>query len=308
MIALRADWVLPEKPKTLGSDNMIRNAEAYCAVGGVSHIMLLALVLMLAPLPGVAEQLPGDDWSRFSDADIVLIGEVHDNPHHHNNQARAVAALKPGAIVFEMLTPDLAASVTAENRTDLDALSKALQWDARGWPDFAMYFPIFSAAPEAAIIGGGLPREDVRRATKEGAAAVFGDGSEIFGLDQDYADDVQAELEFEQQWAHCNALPPENLPGMVEAQRLRDAAIARASLAAVYESRAGEVFSPVIVITGNGHARSDLGVQALLARLPEGFSVLSVGQLESEPEEPPKFDYWIVTDAVERPDPCEAFE
>ena len=35
-----------------------------------------------------------------------VIGEVHDNPHHHRNQARAVAALKPGAIVFEMLTPE----------------------------------------------------------------------------------------------------------------------------------------------------------------------------------------------------------
>ncbi len=275
---------------------------------GVSQIIRLAVVLMLVPLLAFAEQLSGHDWSGFAGVDIVVIGEVHDNPHHHRNQARAVAALKPGAIVFEMLTPELAASVTAENRNDPDALSAALEWETRGWPDFSMYFPIFSAAPEAVIIGGGLPREDVRRATNDGAAAVFGGGSSIFGLDQKYSEILQTELEFEQQEAHCNALPPEILPGMVEAQRLRDAAIAKASLAAVYESRAREVSSPVIVITGNGHARMDLGVPSILAGLPEGFSVLSVGQFENDPFESPVFDYWIVTDAVERPDPCEAFK
>lgn len=263
---------------------------------------------MLVPLPVLAEQLSGDDWSEFPAADIVVIGEVHDNPHHHRNQARAVAALKPGAIVFEMLTPELAANVTAENRNDPDALSQALEWEARGWPDFLMYFPIFSAAPDAAIIGGGTPKDVVRRATIEGAATAFGDGSAIFGLDQGYADDVQTELENEQKAAHCDALPLEVLPGMVEAQRLRDAAIAQASLAAVFESHARASTGPVIVIAGNGHARSDFGVPSLLEKLPEQFSVLSIGQFESDPMDPPTFDFWIVTEGVERADPCEAFK
>ena len=267
-----------------------------------------ALVLMLVPLPAFAEQLSGEDWSRFQVADIVVIGEVHDNPHHHRNQALAIAALKPRAIVFEMLTPELAAKVTVENRNDPVALAEALRWDARGWPDFSMYFPIFAAAPDAAVIGGGLPRQAVRRAITEGAASVFGDGATIFDLDQGYADDLQATLESEQQAAHCNSLPSEMLPGMVEAQRLRDAALGRASVAAIYESRARGATSPVVVITGNGHARSDLGVPSLLAGLPAGISVLSVGQFENDPPDPPNFDYWIVTEAVERSDPCEAFE
>ncbi len=272
------------------------------------QIVRLALVLMLVPLPAFAEQLSGEDWSDLQAADIVVIGEVHDNPHHHRNQALAVATLKPRAIVFEMLTPKLAAKVTAENRNDLDTLSEALQWEERGWPDFSMYFPIFSAAPDAVIIGGGLPREAARRAITEGAASVFGDGAAIFDLDQGYADDLQAALESDQQAAHCNSLPPEMLPGMVEAQRLRDAALGRASLAAIYESRARGATSPVVVITGNGHARSDVGVPSLLGKLPAGLSVLSVGQFESGPTDPPNFDYWIVTEGVERSDPCEAFE
>ena len=211
------------------------------AIEGARQILRLFIVLMLAPWPAVAEQLSDDDWSGFASADIVVIGEVHDNPHHHINQALAVAALSPGALVFEMLTPELAASVTNENRSDPDVLADLLEWEARGWPDFSMYFPIFLAAPEAAIFGGGIPREDVRRATSEGAAAVFGDGAAIFALDQDYAEDIQLKLEAEQQAAHCNALPPETLPGMVAAQRLRDAALSRAALAAVYETRARAV-------------------------------------------------------------------
>jgi uncharacterized iron-regulated protein len=268
----------------------------------------LVIGLTFVPLPALAEQLTGEDWSDFQAADIVVIGEVHDNPYHHKNQARAVASLKPQAIVFEMLTPDLAAKVTAENRSDPEALAETLRWDERGWPDFSMYFPIFSAAPDAAIIGGDLPREAVRLAMTEGAAAVFGDGAAIFDLDQDYPDDLQATLEAEQQIAHCNSLPPEMLPGMVEAQRLRDAALGRASLAAIYESRARGATSPVVVITGNGHARRDSGVPFLLANLPAGLSVLSVGQFENDPMEPPKFDFWVVTEGVERPDPCEAFK
>ncbi len=266
------------------------------------------IVLVFAPLPAVAQQMSGEDWSGFAKADVVVIGEVHDNPHHHLNQALGVAALDPGAIVFEMLTPELAGRIGAENRNAPDVLAETLEWEERGWPDFSMYFPIFAAAPQAAIFGGGLPNEDVRRATTDGAAAVFGASAAIFELDQDYGDAVQQELQAEQQVAHCNALPPASLPGMVEAQRLRDAALARGTLAAVYESRARAASSPVVVITGNGHARSNLGVPSLLKMLPDGLTVVSVGQFEIDAPKNPNFDYWMVTEASDRPDPCLAFK
>ncbi len=265
-------------------------------------------MLFIAPWQAFAGELSGEDWSILAKAEIIIFGEVHDNPFHHENQADAVAALAPGALVFEMLTPDLAARATAENRQNPRDLDKALAWDARGWPEFSMYFPIFAAAPEAVIIGGGLPREKVRRAAIEGAAKVFGEEAAAFGLDRDYDEDVQLMLEAEQQAAHCNALPAEMLPGMVEAQRLRDAALARAAINALDDIRAGAGSSPVVVITGNGHARGDFGVPSLLAILPDAPLVYSIGQFEGAPSESPKFDFWIVTDSIERPDPCEAFE
>lgn len=237
------------------------------------------------------------------------MGEVHDNPAHHQTQAQAVAALNPAALVFEMITPELAAEVTPERvarSPEPEALlSVLLKWEERGWPDFGMYYPIFAAASDAAIFGGAVPREDVRRAVGEGAAAVFGDAASSFGLDQALPDDELATREEGQQVAHCNALPETMLGGMVEAQRLRDAALARAVLAALAESRARGSDAPVVVITGNGHARRDWGIPVYLAQ--HDLDVVSVGQFEIEAPEAPAFDAWIVTDAVDRPDPCEAF-
>ena len=90
---------------------------------------------------------------------------------------------------------------------------------------------------------------------------------------------------------------------MVEAQRLRDATLAEAVLA----ERAAVPGRPVVLITGNGHARRDRGVPALLARAAVGLEVLTIGQLESAPEAPPPFDLWLVTAPAERSDPCDTF-
>jgi hypothetical protein len=63
----------------------------------------------------------------------------------------------------------------------------------------------------------------------------------------------------------------------------------------------------VVVVTGNGHARADWGVPALLARPRRKWAVFTLGQFEAEPEAPVPFDAWTVADPVDRPDPCAAF-
>jgi uncharacterized iron-regulated protein len=240
--------------------------------------------------------------SNLPPADIVLLGEVHDNPAHHLNQAAAVAAIRPAAIVFEMLDPAQAARVTPELLASEAELGAALEWEAAGWPDFAMYYPIFAAAGDARIHAGTETVEAARRAVREGAAPVYGEGAEVFGLDAALPEAEEAARIDEQRVAHCDALPADLLPGMVEAQRLRDAWLARAALAAHAETG-----GPVVVITGNGHARRDWGVPALLARAAPDLSVLTVGQYEETAEDAPPFDLWLVTEPAERPDPCAAF-
>ncbi len=253
----------------------------------------LGATLLLAASPAAAE---------VPQADVVIIGEVHDNPAHHVNQAEIVAGLAPAALVFEMLLPEQAAAVTPALRDDAAALADAVDWEGRGWPDFAMYHPIFTAAPEASVHGGDWPRDEVRQAVSDGAAAVFGDGAARFGLDQPLPAQEQGRREALQAAAHCDALPEAMLPGMVEAQRLRDAALAQAALDA-FEAAGG----PVVVITGTGHARRDWGVPALLGVAAPELSVFSIGQFEVDPGPDAPFDRVIVTEQVERADPCEAF-
>ena len=203
--------------------------------------------------------------------DVLVLGEVHDNPAHHALQAARVAELEPSAIVFEMLTPAQAGKALPDLRGDPAALAKALEWSKSGWPDFEMYYPIFAAAPEAAIYGAQVPREEAREAL--------------------------------QMSAHCDALPPDILPGMVDIQRLRDAALARAVLNALDETG-----GPVAVITGNGHARRDWGMPAVLEFARSGLEIVVLGQTEDDGPLEGDFDEVISAPAVDRPDPCAAFK
>lgn len=261
----------------------------------------LAGIWLAGAAPANAAPIVLDDLSRLPPAEIVLLGEVHDNPHHHAAQAAALAAIRPAAVVWEMLTADQAARLP-QDLSDPDTVAEAVGWAGSGWPDFAMYHPLFLAAPDALHLGAGVPRERARRVFEAPLAEVFGPLAPRFGLDRDLPAAEQAAREAEMQAAHCDALPAHLLPGMVAAQRLRDAELARLALAALADAG-----PPVAIVTGNGHARTDWGVPALIAAQVPGLRVLSVGMLETEPGAPPPFDLWLVTPPAERADPCAAF-
>jgi len=235
--------------------------------------------------------------------DVAILGEVHDNPAHHTEQAAQVARLQPAAIVFEMLTEEQAARVTPELRGDAEALADALDWDESGWPDFSMYHPIFTAAPDAEIYGAAVPRDAARAVFDTGPAEAFGPEAARYGLDRDLDPVEQTTREAMQMAAHCDALPEEMLPGMVAVQRLRDAMLARAVVQAVDETG-----GPVAVITGNGHARRDWGVPAVLAEVAPDLDIWVLGQTEEDRPLEGGFDVIKSAPKVERPDPCAAFQ
>lgn len=243
---------------------------------------------------------------QLANADVVVLGEVHDNPGHHANQAWLVAQLRPGALVAEMLNvvDDPAIKAYLDAGGDRNGIAVVVGWEKSGWPDWAMYAPIFQALPDGAVIAGaGMPRETVRRVMTEPAADLIGDTRLRPVLRRALAPELRAELEAEMVESHCGHLPPEMAPMMVEAQRLRDASLAAAVLRVV-EMGAG----PVVVITGNGHARRDRGVPAILAEVAASLSVISVGQLETEagvPNGANAFDVVWLSPPHPRPDPCD---
>jgi len=249
--------------------------------------------------------------------DVAILGEVHDNPDHHAAQAWLVAKTAPGGLAFEMIPTRLegAAARLRADGADADALGTALEWESRGWPDWAMYAPIMAAAPQAVVTGGAVERPALAVAMRDGALAggraAIGAAAPLYGLETPLPPDAQAAATAEQIAAHCDAIPEAMAAGMVDAQRLRDAAFADAALRA--RAMAGD--APVALIAGKGHARRDRGAPQALAAAAPGLTVAALALVElgaatdwrAYAGDPPVYDYLWFTAAAEREDPCAAF-
>lgn len=261
-------------------------------------ILRLVFLTLIFALPAHAEE--GDFVvPDLPAADIYVLGEVHDNPHHHLTQAALISRLNPAAVVFEMLTSEQAALVRSTEVAD----PEALDWTDSGWPDFGLYAPVFEAAEDRAIYGAQITRDQARAAMRDGLVASFNGVATRFGLTKPVPpDQLDARLAL-QDAAHCGAMPPEMLPMMVEIQRLRDAELARSALEAL-----DTVGGPVVVITGNGHARSDWGVPAMIRLARPATVVTALGQTEDDQPPQGPFDLVVSAPAVDRPDPCAIFQ
>ncbi|CDK99382.1 conserved exported protein of unknown function [Magnetospirillum gryphiswaldense MSR-1 v2] len=251
-------------------------------------------------------------------ADMVLLGETHDNADHHALQAWMVGRLmvpsspKP-LLAFEMLDrsqgPALEAHLAAHPK-DADGLGAAVGWDKSGWPDWALYRPIAKAALEegAAVATANLSKDDSRAIAKGDIPTPWRDK---LGLETPQDPGQRQAMEADIQAGHCNMLPERALPAMVRVQRARDAAMAWTMAQA----------PRAVLIAGAGHVRNDRAVPVHLASMAKGKHVLALAFLEVQPgkTEPAQhaevydtdhlpFDAVWFTPKAERTDQCEAFK
>ncbi len=247
------------------------------------------------------ELIPEDVLAAMQNADVVILGEIHDNPRHHLVQTEALGAISPSAVVWEMITEEGAQRLAQTAASDPEELSRILRWAESGWPPLSMYYPVFQAS-DAPVYGAMVPRTAARAAMEKGAATALGADAARYGLTVPLSPEDQAAREADQLAAHCDALPAEMLPQMVSIQRLRDAVLTRAILRADEETG-----GPIAVITGNGHARTDRGIPTFLSRLKPGLKVFVLGQSEGGVIDG-TFDAVIDSPEIEREDPCKAFE
>lgn len=290
---------------------------ALCACAGeqtASSIVPAAEVLVSEPtfIADGAKTTEADLVARLRTADVIVLGEVHDNPQHHAIQARLVSRLSPAGLAVEMIpsASEEGVGVFLNQGGRYGDIGPAVGWDRLGWPDWALYRPIFQAAEGAVVTGGALASRRIRQALDDGAeaaAAAAADPVLVRALSNGLPEKNRKAMEAEMIAAHCNKLPLSVARTMVEAQRLRDASFAAAVL------RARRDGGPVVLITGTGHARADHGVPLYLARLAPELKVMSVGFLESEQPSVEAaagqpFDAIVVTLPALRDDPCLAFQ
>ncbi len=253
-------------------------------------------------------------------AELVLLGETHDNADHHAVQARLVRAMvaagrKP-AVAFEMLDTDqqskVDAAIAADPRSP-DAVARAIHWSEGGWPDFAIYRPLFSVVAEAGlpIVAANLSRAQARSVVRGGASTLAPAVRAVLDRAGALPADAQKDMREEMKSSHCGELPDSLLDPMVTMQRVRDAQLAERLLAAPPSAGA-------VLIAGTGHVRTDRGVPSYLAREAPRRTVLAVGMLEVVPEatspeayaaqfgvETLPLDFVVFTPAAAREDPCE---
>lgn len=267
-----------------------------------------------------------------ADADLIVLGEVHDNPAHHAlrgavlerlaKEREAAGRPKP-AVVMEHLRTDQQSALDrftelqrdAEGKGTADALLGFLDWDATGWPPQSMFQPLFRDILSArlAIVPGDAPRDDIRNVARQGIAALDDAMRQrlklVEPLPKPLADTLAAELKE----SHCGLMPEAALAPMAIAQRYRDAHLADALV------KAADKAGAAALLTGNGHVRADRGVPYYLRKMAANRTLLTVMLVEVEdgktdastyvqrgPDGSPVSDLVVLTTRAEREDPCES--
>ncbi len=260
---------------------------------------------------------------RLARADFVLLGERHDNPDHHMLQAEVLRSLiavgRHPAVAFEMLGLDDASIIAghlAAAPNDAAGLGRAVNWNQRGWPDWAMYQPIAEAALQAKlrIVATNLPLATARKMSRDGLAALDPRVMRELGLDRPPPEPVFASMAADIRDAHCGYAPEKSLKPMVDVQRARDAQMAQSLIAAGDPGGA-------ILVAGAGHVRDDYGIPVYIRAKAPDKRVISISFVEVDKQKTTPqsyalpysdgrlpFDYVWFTPRIDDEDPCEKFK
>jgi uncharacterized iron-regulated protein len=257
------------------------------------------------------ESLTPTEKVAFESANVVLLGEQHDNPVHHQIQAEVLRRLgeegRLRAVIFEQVDWEYQGILMQANSDNLDQLAQKLDWANSGWPAWDMYRPLFETAVryKAKLVAGGLPKNRVPLLYNSGYEIAFS-AAEIERirlrqpLDEMALRSVRAEI-YE---GHCKLIPEDQVEKMVPVQRARDGALTKGYL------READLSGVSVFILGNAHARKEFGVPTLLRAVDPKLKIWSLGmqEIQSQPFPPEAFDKVWITPSVERDDPCAAMK
>jgi uncharacterized iron-regulated protein len=269
-----------------------------------SHTLtLLASAWVAATLAACAA--PALDWPP--DRPLVLLGEVHDNAEGHRLRLRAFDELlargaRPALVMEQFDRQDQPATATALARRPAPTASalvaevlaarsgaagKGPAMGGSGWT-WSYYEPFIERALRYGlpIVAANVGRDEARRVMREGLAA--------HGFDAAVPADILAGLAGEVEASHCGQVDDALARRMALAQVARDQQMARAVVA--HASRGA------VLLAGNGHVRTDLGVPRWLPAEQRARS-LAVGVLE-QGTTATAFDRRLFVPEQPRPDPC----
>jgi len=278
-----------------------------------------------------------DLYERMAQADVVYLGEKHDNPRHHALQLQALQTLlerglRP-ALGFEFFaqhqTGYLQDYVQAQNKRLSDAeaaqqLRRNLGWGPQRDADWAFYLPLLQWArqQDLVVFGADLPDSLKRRLTRLGPAALSAVEQRLLqttGFQDAAYRELMAQTLIE---AHCGWNDPDLIERLYQTWLARNDAMAQA-IAAMGQANTGQ---PIVMILGAGHIRHDMGVAERVRHLwPQARQInLAYQEVAREPQAvtayfddqvivqerqfAPAFEYLWFTPRVSFDDPCKQFK
>lgn len=250
---------------------------------------------------------------RAAQAEVLLLGETHDNREHHRLQGRILenrlaAGARP-ALLMEQFDIDQQRALDEARLAGKD-LSPLM----RGW-DWSLYQSLVALANAARIplLAANLPRGATRPVVREGYSTLPVGEVQRLALDSVWDDARQKHMSALIDESHCGKISADLRNGLVRAQRLRDATLADSALS--------KLDGGVVFILGRGHARRDVGVPRYFEARRPGTRVLSIGFVEVNGGNllPTQYEnervggiapYDVIwfTPRAERTDPCLAFD
>ena len=239
-----------------------------------------------------------------------MLGEIHDNAQQHTVRAQALALLLQAgmrpALAFEQFDRerqgDIERVLADGSGDDADRVDRLVAVGGRGW-NWELYRPFLALALQyrLPIVAANLSRADAMRVANAGFGVLFDPTEQRrLALDPLPADLLQMQQK-EVDQGHCHQITEPMLSAIARAQIARDAAIAQSI--SPYLERG------VILLTGNGHARRDMGVPHFLSTRDQQ-RVVSIALIErdspADAVPPGAYDAVFQTPVQPREDPCES--
>lgn len=222
-------------------------------------------------------------------ADVILLGEQHDNPDHHRIHHQVVETLATqgalAALVIEMATQGNTTTGLAKTASEIEVKS-TLIWDDNAWR-WGAYAPAIMAAVRAGVVvaGANFPRGQMRQAA---ATASWDERLDKAALVR------QNQLIRE---GHCDMLPASQITPMTRIQIARDVAMA-STVGKASEAAPGKT---VVLVAGSVHVDKTLGVPRHLPVTAKAKSVLLQAVSAASHNTDSGFDaVWQTLDAPEK--------
>lgn len=232
---------------------------------------------------GAGAVVPWADFTAvLARAKVVMVGETHDNPLHHQIQAEVFASMPAGTVLgLEMLDHTQQGTLDAFMAGAMSEADFAKFWK-RAWGfDYSLYKPLFDAAKAkgASALALNAPRDVIRQVARGGLASLTPAQRALLAPSINPITHPKYLAYVKKALAEHGPMDPAREARMLEAQ------------AAWNETMAWKAFGvpQIMIAAGSGHVIYGDGIGGPLRR--SGLSAI-VTVLPGPPSEPDAADYF----------------